>query len=494
MAQIETGASVSGKVNVDAGFNLKTTGPTTPDQYVGFGALAGRNDDGTITGTPRVKRIWATEAGRILVAPTMLLWDDTFNATAQNTAKYRWAATTQTGAQASGVVTLNNGGITTINTDCALQTFRQFPLFGSHELRCTISGFILTAFPHVANNTIELGLFTATLPGQAAPTDGVFFRYNASNELRGVISYNGTETQTAAITPPSTNVSHDFMIIVQNDVALFWIDRILVGSVTLLTDATSQGQPFMSGSVPVTVRQRIGGSAPANATKFSFSDIYVQILGIDVGRTWGETKAGYGHMAYQGQNGGTMGTTALYANSANPTAAVPTNTTAALGTGLGGNFWETPTLALGSDGIISSFQVPVGSVNQTPRSLIVRGVKISSVIQTVLAGGPVARAWSLAFGHTAVSLATAESGSFVSPTTKAPRRVALGHQVVTAAQAVATLVSGDGGSALVARFDGGPVVVGPGEFIQTVVRSLTGGTVPTSGTIQHHISFDAYLE
>jgi hypothetical protein len=189
-----------------------------------------------------------------------------------------------------------------------------------------------------------------------------------------------------------------------------------------------------------------------------------------------------GHHAYQGQNGGTMGSTANYANSTNPTAAVPTNTTAALGTGLGGQFWETATLALTTDGIICSFQNPAGSVTQTPRTLYITGVKVTSYIQTVIAGGPFVCQWALAFGHTAVSLATAEAA-----TTKAPRRIAIGTQLVTAAQAVSTLVTGD----VQYKFDT-PIPVAPGEFIAMVKKHV--GTVGTGGVIAHVITFDGYFE
>src|SRR5713226_198231 len=473
------------KAKVDTAGSLKTTGPTTLSE-VGFHALAARNDDGTVIGTPRVRRIQSTEGGRALIAPTNLFWDDTFNATAQNTGKYQWPVTTQSIAQAAGLLTLNNGGITTINTSSAVQSYRLFPLFGNLETRVTFSGGFASATTHVTNNTTEIGLFSATLPGQAAPTDGVFFRWNASNELRGVISFNGTEVQTAAMSKPTDNALHDFQIIIQTDVVLFYIDRILVGVNTLATDAPAQGQPFMMGSQPLTMRQRIGGSAPATATKFTCSNVYVTVVGPDIVRLWEAAKAGMGHMGYQGQNGhASLGSTAQYANSANPTAAIPTGTAAALGTGLGRQFWETATLALGTDGYIQAFQNPAPTVNLTGRNLIVHGVIIDSTIQATLTGGPFGISYSLAYGHTNVNLATAESA-----TAKAPRRIALGKQVVTAAQAVATKVAG---SPLVAQFRS-PIVIAPGEFVGIVTKHETGGTVATAGTIAHNIIYDAYFE
>jgi|GEM_PF-1798977 len=486
MAVIDSGSSSAGKANVDANFNLNVVTPATPPT-AGFVAVAGKNDDGTVVAGGRVNRVYATEGQRLAVANPVLLWDDTFNATAQNTAKYRFAATTQTGAMAGGFLILNNSAITTINTNSAIQTFRSFPLFAKSELRINVSALI-TQVPQ-ANNTIEFGLFSATIPGGAAPTDGVFYRYNTAGELRGVISYNGTETQTAAITAPSANVNHDYVIVIQTNTVIFYIDDILVGKLTLLTDAPTLGQPMIMATQPFTARTYIGGSAPAVATQLKISDVFVTQLGPDPTKPWPHQKAGFGHMAYQGQNGGTMGTTAQYANNTNPAAAVPTNTTAALGSGLGGKFQETLTLAAGTDGIISSFQNPTGGVNQTSRNLIITGVSISGVVTVALTTSPLAGTMALCFGHTAVSLATAESASFGSGTAKAPRRIALcTTSVANATAAVGTPVVG---TPQAFAFQS-PIVVAPGEFIAVSHNKVT--TAPAAGAIMWTITFDGYFE
>lgn len=485
MALIDGGSSTANKANVDSGFNLNVTHPKTL-QRAGFGALATVDDDGSTDG--RVKRIYGTEANALKNAQTELLWDDTFNATAQNTAKYNFAATTQTGSQAGGYLILNTSAITTINTNSGIQTFRTFPIFAKSETRCNIS-LMLTQVPQ-ANNLIEFGLFAAVLTTRVAPTDGVFFRYNQAAELRGVISYAGVETQTAAITAPSASVNHDFLIVINTNVVIFYIDDVKVGQIILETDAPTLGQPISAATVPLCVRTYHGGSAPALATQVKVSGVFVTILGPQLTRSWPEQKAGFGHMAYQGQNGGTMGTTAQYANSSNPAATVPTNTTAALGTGLGGKFQETLTLAAGTDGIISSFQNPAGSVTQTPRNLVIRGVTITGVVTVALTTNPLAGTMSLAFGHTAVSLATAEAASFTAGgTTKAPRRIALcATSVASATAAAGTPVAG---LPVSIQFSS-PIVVAPGEFVAVTHNKVT--TAPATGAIMWTITFDCYYE
>lgn len=463
IATSATGAKVnaSQQLQVTTAFDGGAVGATT---------IAGSNGN----------QAMVTEGGRLQTTVPQILWDDTFNSAAQNTAKYRYPVTTQTVTHVAGYVLLNGSAVTTINTNSAIQTYRSFPLFAKSELVLNVSAQITVA-PQ-ANAVTEMGLFSATLPGAAVPTDGCFFRWNASAELRGVCSYNATETQTAAITSPSINVNHDFRLMVQTNTVRFYIDDAQVGALNLLTDAPTQGQPFMAASQPFTARYYIAGSAPSLASQLKISDVFVKQLGDVTFREWGEAKAGLGHMAYQGQNGGTMGSTALYTNNLACGAGVaPTNTTAALGSGFGGQFAALPTLTVATDGIISSFQVPAGTTTLTGRNLIISGVWIDGLVTTALTGGPVYYFWSLAFGHTAVSLATAEAA-----TAKAPRRIPLGQQTYVVTAPVGTL-----GQRIYTPF-AKPIVVAPGEFVQVVAKNQ--GTVTTLGVICVTIGFDAVYE
>jgi hypothetical protein len=474
------GGATTDLAGVDTNKNLQVNPPTTASQS-GFVALCGRNDAGAVTGTARCNIVYVTEGQRLATTLPTLWWNDTFNATAQNTSNYRCPITTMTCTFTGGFVNINGGTITTANTNAALQTYRTFPLFAKSEVRLNISGF-LTAAPQ-ANAVIEMGLLNATLPGAAAPSDGVFWRWNAAGELRGVINYNGTETQTAAITTPSANVVHDFVIVIQTNTVLFWIDDVLQRTITLLTDAPAQGNPISQQAAPITFRQYIGATPPAVGNQLRISNVFVTELGAVPNRDWESQAAGFGQMASQGQNGGTLGTTALYANNANPGTAVPTNTTAALGSGLGGKFQETLTLAAGTDGIISSFQVPAGSVTQTARNLVVRGVCIQGVVTVALTTNPLTTTMSVAYGHTAVSLATAEAVTG----TKAPRRIAVGAYSVASATAAGTPVVGGGCFPFTA-----PIVVAPGEFFATTTNKIT--VAPATGSIMWSITVDAYFE
>lgn len=469
---------------------VKATGPLTPAGS-GFGIMSGTTGASLSDATGgRMNRAYVTESNGQKVAAPSLLWDDTFNATTQNSSKYTVTFTTQTITASAGTLRLNSAGGNAINTNAGIQTFRTFPLFAKSETRVNISAF-LSQVPQ-ANNLIEFGLFSAVLSTRVAPTDGAFFRFNTSAELRGVINFAGVETQTAAITPPSANVMHDWMIVTNTNTVVFYIDDVVVGTINLLTDAPTQGQPFQSGTQPLTMRTYIGGSAPSLGTVVQVSGVFVTVLGPDTQRLWSETKSGLGHMAYQGQNGcsgAACGTSANALNAATPAASALTNTAISTGSpvGLGGLAHVLPTLTAGADGLLFSFQNPAGSVTQTPRTLVIRGVSISGGVDVVLTGGPLVLAYSLAYGSTSASLATAETASFATATTKAPRRIWLGVQTCIAAAVAGTALS----SPIVMTF-ASPIVVAPGEFVGIAVRNQ--GVVTTLGSVIITAAFDAYYE
>jgi hypothetical protein len=191
--------------------------------------------------------------------------------------------------------------------------------------------------------------------------------------------------------------------------------------------------------------------------------------------------------AYQGQDGDTMGSLGVAVNAAPAAAAALVNATAAAQfTGLGGVAQVLPTLASGTDGILFSYQNPVPAAGVPGKTLVVTGLSIDAIVTTALTGGPCAYVMTAAFGHTAVSLATTETGSFVTATTKAPRRVTLGCLGF-----VATAAIGAGGNRIIVQFKS-PLVINPGEFFAITARNL--GTVTTLGAIAFAAMIDHYFE
>jgi hypothetical protein len=479
MAVIDGGVNTAGKANVSTNYQLSVQTPTVKEQS-GFVGLAGIVDDGSVTGTPKVNRVMVTEAQKLATAHSVILWEDDFGVSAQNTAKYSQTNATYTATFNGQFYNINTTNSLTGSASNVLTTYRTFPLFAKADLKVSTRA-LFTASPQT-NTAAEIGLFKAA--GITAPTDGIFFRYNIAGELRGVVNTAGTETQTAAITPPAANLVHEWTIVIHAGAVFFYIDDVLVGKVTMLTDIPTLGGPTGASALPWAVRLYNNSVVPTTAQQLKVYDVVITLVGPELGRPLSHTMAGMGLSAYQGQNGGTMGSSALYSNNlAAGAGAAATNTTAALGSGLGGQFSVQPTLVVGTDGIICNFANPAGSTTQPGKNLVITGVKIQGLVTTALTGGPVYYAYSLAFGHTNLNLTTAEAA-----TTKASRRIALGYETYVVTAPVGTLGSPSG----VAMTFLSPVVVQPGENIAIVAKNL--GTVTTAGVITILVAFDGYYE
>jgi len=478
-------------VEVNASNQVKVvpeTDATANPGNVGAVRHFGENDSGALTGDILLRSPEVDVDYRQRVSHDVIFDDHIFNTTAQDTGKHNYLNTTMTNTWTAGQLTTNGSSITTTTTGTVLATYAQFPIQGTTTVSAdTEIGF--SAQPQ-SNVFIEFGI---GVPGAqtVAPTDGVFFRLNASG-MQGIASFNGSEATTGlfpladgAGTWAYTNSKrYQFICYVTAVEAQFWVNdgtgANCLGTILL---PAGQSRMCMSSYGAYFLKHRITGGAAGGIIQATLGAYNVRIGGtnlISSVSTAGNRIQG----SYQGGSGGTLGSLARVGaittgNEANVTAAVPTTTTAALGSGLGGTFWETVSLAANTDGIIMSYQVPVGTVNIPGRRLCLRGMYLSSYVQTVIVGGPYTAEYFLAFGHTAVSLATTEAA-----TTKAPRRIALPFvQQVTLAQAVQTTIAQ---TQTFCDFGDAPVYVNPGEFIQLCTRHI--GTAGTTGTVVHRVT------
>lgn len=475
---------------VDASNQLKVALPKV-EADVGMANMMSMNDDGTYTGLPILFSPETDSDYRIRTSDDVMLDDELFNYTAQNTGKHTilGAAVNLVPSWTAGGYNTNPTGVLTATSGATLQTYAFFSQTSTATLSLDTE-LAFTAQPQ-SNTIVDWGFFLGSTSNPFAPTDGVYFRLNSAG-LQGIINYNGAETSTGVF--PATNgtgtwtyannTRYQFILYIANKYVQFWVsDGTTTYALGTLAVPAGQGSPMMSTALPFRIRHAIAGGAAGAALNCVLSRYSVRLGGV----SQTENLARLSSRAlgtYQGLSGGTLGSlqfgTVTTGTVVPPTAAVPTNTTAALGSGLGGLFYETVSLATATDGILMSYQVPAGTVNVQGRRLKITGIGLSSFVQTVVVGGPYVASFYLAFGHTAVSLQTAESS-----TTKAARRMRLPFlQLVTAAQAVSTLVAQ---STYTYSLDN-PVYVNPGEFIQLVTQHT--GTAGTTGTVAHVISLD----
>src|SRR3972149_11030320 len=158
--------------------------------------------------------------------------------------------------------------------------------------------------------------------------------------------------------------------------------------------------PYLTLSLPICMMTRNAGTVVGGAIYKLAIAAAIQ-LDLFVNKPWAHQAALQGN-AYQGQEGDTMGSLAIYSNAALAAAAALVNTSAAAQfTGLGGVALVLPTLAAGTDGILFSYQNPAGSITQPPKTLVVAGITLDATVQVALTGGPLALIMGVAYGHTA---------------------------------------------------------------------------------------------
>jgi hypothetical protein len=478
MAVIDSGSSTAGKANVDAGYNLKTALPdiTTPE-YVGAVRVYQVDDPGDRTGTPHLSSFEVDEDSRARVGQDSLVDEEWFNYTAQNTGKAAYRNTTATITWSAAGMLLNATGITTTTTGVTFQSYAETPLVTA----TTIFGECGLTFPAVtcpANVIVDFGNVRFATANPYAPADGAFWRMKSAG-LVGVMNVAGVETEVpltdasnaGAIWAPVVNQVNRFIIAAGKREVEFWINGELWG---VGETPAANPAPFAGMSIPAFGCRFVITGGAAGAVYQPVVKYYgTSIGGVQTGdrmsviglRTMG---------SYQGLSGGTMGSLATYPNSTNPTAAAPSNTalTANLPAGLGGQGAVTAAVAAATDGIWGSYQVPAGTIAVPGRRLVLRGVLLDLVnVGAAVATSATTIQFSLAFGHTAVSLATAEGAA-----AKAPRRIPLGF--ATWAIGAAIGAQPQGGRIFVDLGDAA-VFVNPGEFLALAGKFLVGTATPS---------------
>lgn len=480
MANISTGSSTSGLADVNTDYELQVALSKTLTK-AGYVAAIAENDAGSLFGSKRVKALQTSEDGRLQVGLSTPLFNYTFNATAQDTGLWRYVTATMTSTWSSTNLLLN-ANLSTGNTQgTAISSWRQFSsnIYGALRFDFEIS---LTTGALLANQEATLG-WCPFGSGTAVPTEGVYCKLSTAG-LFGYTNFNSSETnvtgQMATAASFTIDVTYSISIIVYERTVLFLRDGVLLANGVLNVPA-NLGQHTGTGTFPITVQFRNNGVVSGSpAAQLKVTDVAVTQLDASLGVNFPTLQSLLGLMGSQGTNGGTQGSTALLTNNlAAGAGAAMTNTTAALGTGLGGQFSALPTLTVGTDGIVCSYQIPTGGINQTPRSLLIYGVRIQGVVTTALTGGAVIYEYALCYGHTNVSLATTEATA-----AKAPRRIALGLETYAANAAVGVL----GGAGVYMPF-ASPIIVNPSEFVAVTAKNF--GVVTSAGVITFTVAFDA---
>lgn len=492
MAVIDSGSSSAGKANVDAAHNLQVALPNT-HAYIGGVRIHSENDSGEHTGTPYLKSPETSPDYRARIGMDTVLFNDVFNATTQNTHIWSYTFATLTAAQpGAGTVNFSTVQGTTSAHGAFMRTFQYFPLVNTAPIAIEFYFGQFTA-QMVSGEVWLMGLGLPTA-ATTVPADGVFMRLTSAG-LEGVIKFNASEASTTFTVPKplsdfATGQIYKALIVIGEREVEYWIDDVLIGEQSL---PVANGLPFLAGSLPAFMMKYNTG-AVSNTNTMRVSRVGVSLMDVATNKEWPDIMTGQGFSAAIGQNGHTMGSTSGNTNQLIlPTTQAGSNTAPnAAFAGLGGQFLMTAqatNVAAAGDMIGCYYLNPVPSINITGRNLYITGVSIACMNSgAAVATTPTTLVWGLAWGHTAVSLATAETGSFVTATTHAPRRRPLGM----CSAPIGTVVGGLYDREIVRAFEA-PIVVRPGEYVATTVRFRVG-TATASQEVFYVVTFNGYWE
>ena len=477
MADIQTGASVAGRVNVNATFQAQV-GVNDDSTKNGILAATARLDDGSSTAVIRDVDLNVDQDFRLLVATDSIIFRETWNGVALNSSAWTSVATTMTAVVQRGQITLNSGSSVAASTIIRVQSYVAIPVLQTFPTAIRIPFRINATTIGISNQAWEVGL-SMGVSGTTILTEGLALTMNLSGVLTFQSNFDGANAIGPAVVIDYSGLAtgrwHIATFVVHPGLnAQLFINGALVA---VLPKPDRIPVFFSGGGLSVFARMFNGSTGVITATQLVIGAITASVSGMDNPLPHKEASLLYGCESGSGQGGATLGSLSrtLAAGTA-PTGAVPANISAALGSGLGGDFLHTNTLAIDTYGIISSYQVPVSAVGLNNKSLLITSVCIDTTVQAALTNAGAANyIWAIAFGHNNVSLTTTASG-----TSRAPVLLTVGGQA-----AIGNAVAGTVLNRVSAPCH---FVAHPGEFIQAVVKN--GGTVGGGGSLYHTIQFN----
>lgn len=498
MSIILKSGSSGNLAGVDSNSNLLVNLPTTATQ-AGFSQLSYTRDS-TTSRPARVSLIGdlATSVGRTMFSCS-------FNGAAAGALgnnQWNQQATTLATATQAGFLRFNSGVVTTTTTGVSINTWATFTLERNNYL--SLKSIIRHTNGSQLNKVFEFGFgyYDVAANQQAAPNEFIGFRWTASGGLLGVLEYSTGASPTSVTVningaiPYSDAISKEYEVVVSQTEVEFWIDNVYQAKIAHQVDAAGI---MKSSGLPILVRQYHPGT-PSIAPVFELGHTSITKYGTEADVPISYRQAIMGRGCYNNQAGilATNGSpVTVPASGTTPTGTTGSNTATTL-TGLGGYYNLNGAAVTGTNHsqiILTSYQNPTvpetsGAANDG-RVLVITDIMISPmVVSVILAGGGAAWTYFIAVGSTALSLATADAIGGAAIGTKSPRYLILPIlDSVAATAAAGTVVTRAGSSNFSLNT---PLVVNPGEFIHSGIRTCYVNAAITSGNFLGGISFSGF--
>ncbi len=384
-----------------------------------------------------------------------LAWYDTVEGAAVNTLLWTQSLTTQTMTQANESILFNASAITTITTGSMIVSTKQF--YKKPRIPLLVR-FTKVQFVHYNNAVMELGFGLPSSATVATPfTNGAFMRKDANGAVYLVVSANGSETLSSALTSPNNTDYYTVELLVDDDSAsllVFDSSGIPIIDTRLALGVVFQ-QLWTVSHLPVFART-YNNTAPATAPVFRISTSAVYELDVFDTEPYQHKMVSLGKHLWNNPFT-TFGQLANYTNNAAPTTRTPTNTTA-VETTLGGHIsWNNAGTSFAASDTLDL--VLFGYQNITPYQMCITDLIIDTINLGAANGATeYALEYFIAVNSTAISLATATY-----------TRQVLGFQSLAAAGVI--------GARFAPRISDNyqsPIIIEAGRFLVIGARVLSG--------------------
>jgi len=425
--------------------------------------------------------------GTLRSTSEITLWHDAFEGSTIN-GFWTQSLTTMTAVQATGILTLNNSAITTLNTDAIITSQRQFPKYPRNPLFARFRAN-LSANP-VGHTLAEMG-FGAPSGVTAIISNGAFFRFTAAGDLVAVTSYGGTENVSSILLAQgliSTTSYYYFDVVVDDDFARFIVADSNGTPVveTTLRIPVQTPYTFAVSHTPSFARVYVDATGGGTAVQLKIASHTVQMQDNMFEKSWDDQQSS--QMRQASINPTTFAQTGSSMTAA-PATQTPSNTVGGYNA-LGGDYANALTSTAAEAPLsVFAFQIP------SPYSFYLKGLIFSlPVVTTAIAvtGLPFIE-WFVIANCASGNISTGGGQRFP---------VGINHYYTSITQAAGVTLNLGGGVTAGAGTAGGPVswsakvpiLCLPGTFLHIGYKVFVTSATATPGVTRGSVFVDGYFE
>jgi hypothetical protein len=416
--------------------------------------------------------------GSMVAARENMLFYDSVEGAAVDTNKWIQSTTTQTITQSAANILFNAGSSVATTTGALQVTHRRFAQMPRSAL---VFRTRVRATAHFTNNQLQFGFGLPASQTAIGAADAAFWRKDATGQWLPVVSIGGAENlgtpisnATFIASVPTTDYAWFEVFLEESRATFSIVTQTGVNVNTQVVEFPPNVSSFQSTHMAAFLHC-LNTGATGTAVQMFVSGVAIYEVDGSVLIDPFEAQSG---MEYNSLTSPTAYTQAAqWANSADPAAAVLSNTAASYAT-LGGIFiGPTPT----PGGAVTDFSF-FSWTNPAPYQFYVTGVKISSINRGVaIATTATVLQWGLALN--------ASSGSLASAAPYTPMRIAIGQQTF----AIGTAIDAPPTPAEVSLDLKPAYAVQPGRTAIIILR-IPIGTATASGFLRGTVAVTGYYK